>query len=82
MYFVRPKNPDLVIPMPTGGDLPKDGAILPVLDLYWTRRLSEKVVLVDVVEADTVETAIAELAAVEASTGKGRKAPADTEQKG
>ncbi len=83
MYFVRPKTTDLVIPMPTGGDLPKDGAILPVLDLYWVRRVTAGDVTADEVRADTVEAAIAELAAAEASTGKGRKAPAaDTEQKG
>lgn len=82
MYLLRPARADFVIPTPTGGDLPATGAIVPGLDLYWVRRVTAGEVTADEVRADTVEAAIAELGA-EASTGKGRKAPAaDTEQKG
>ena len=62
MYLIRPKSPDLVIPMPSGGDLPAAGAIVTTLDLYWVRRHRDGDVTVDEVAADTVDKALAELA--------------------
>ncbi len=61
MYLIRPTSPDLVIPMPTGGDLPATGIVVPVPDLYWQRRAAEADVSIDEVEAETVEAAIAEI---------------------
>ena len=70
MYLVRPK-PDLLIPMPAGGDLPAAGIVLPALDLYGVRRVSEGAVTADEVTADTVIDAVAEIAA--RATGADKK---------
>lgn len=73
MFLIRPAREGLLIPMPTGGDLPQGGAIATALDLYWQRRKSDGDATIDEVAADTVEAAIAEIAA--------RSATADTAKK-
>ncbi len=70
MYLIRPASADLVIPMPTGGDLPAAGIVLPALDLYWVRRATDGDISAEEVKADTLDAAIAEVAAA----AKGRKA--------
>lgn len=82
MYLIRLSSPDLVIPMPIGGDLPPNGAVVSSVDLYWRRRETEADVSIVEVVAETVEEAIAEIT----GRGKGKTAPAAVnpaaEQKG
>ena len=84
MYLIRAARPDLVIPMPSGLDLPAKGIVLGAVDLYWTRRSAEGDVTIDVVEADEIDDAIAEAdaagaaaarAAAAAAQAKGRSSP-------
>lgn len=72
MYLIRRKSSDLVIPMPTGGDLPEDGAIVTAVDLYWLRRHAEGAVTIDEVAADTVAKAVIELAKKATETSKAK----------
>lgn len=72
MHLIRPISSDLVIPMPTGGDLPAAGTVVPVVDLYWTRRAAEGDVTIDAVAAETVEEALVEIAKAD---GKAKAAP-------
>ena len=71
MYLIRATSPDLVIPMPSGGDLPAEGAIVPALDLYWVRRTADRSVIATEVAAETVAEAIAEIAGRAADKKKG-----------
>ncbi len=82
MYLIRPTSPDLVIPMPTGSDLPTAGIVVPVVDLYWQRRAAEADVSIDEVEAETVEAAIAEVAETKAKAPTKGRAAQTSEQKG
>ena len=72
MHLIRPISPDLVIPMPTGSDLPATGAVVPVVDLYWHRRAAEGDVVIDTVAAETVEEALAEIADKAKADGKAK----------